>query len=435
MFYKLRLKLTLINAAVIIALFLLLAAGTFYSFNNGMVRHSRELARETLNNIQAGSIDDLTPAYTAELPGKPPKLMLPDLGLLLKPDDENRPPHKIGPYFFFVKLSPDGKVLFQSTTQALPDDELTALITKALHNNSAQGTVQLNDGEFPYLIEQSRTGPETIILFQDFTHENKIIRLQLTALTSAGLICLLFALAGSFFMARRAMVPIQEAWQQQKDFLSNASHELRTPLAVIQTNLEIVMSNSDDTIANNKKWLQNIREESEQMAQLVNSLLFLARADSNQQPIEKQIFSFSSLLSRTISAFEPIAAEKELQFHIRSKPDCPGFGDEMKIRQVLTILLDNAIRHTPNGGNITVALSRTENQTVLTVADTGEGIAPNALDKIFDRFYQADSSRNHGGAGLGLSIAKWIVDHHNGAIQVTSKLALGTTFTVQLPNL
>lgn len=434
MFYKLRLKLILINAAIIAGLFLLLTAGTYYAFYNGIVRHSDELARETMNEILAGSIDDFPASQLSPAQGfPPPRPPVPDLAMLLKPDPPP-PPQQIGPYFFFVKYSSDGAITFQSANQPLPPNELAALVGKAVQDKAYQGKISFEQSDYPYLKSAQDGSAETIILFQDFTRENQILRLQLTALISTGFVCLLLALAGSFFMARRAMIPIQAAWQQQKDFLSDASHELRTPLAVIQTNLEIVPANPQETVASQEKWLKNIREESAQMADLINSLLFLARADSHQQPIEKQPFAFSSLVDRTTAAFEPVARAKNLELHIPANPDLTGYGDEAKLKQVLTILLDNAIRHTPSGGKIAISLSAADNHAILTVADTGEGILPEALDKIFDRFYQADTARNKGGAGLGLSIAKWIVENHGGAIEVASKPSAGAAFTVRLPS-
>ena len=434
MFYKLRLKLTFINAAVIAVLFLMLTAGTYYAFHNGIARHSQERAQKTMNEILSGSIVDFPLSAAPNQPNSPPPPLLPFPKLALPDEAEPPPPpHHAGPYFFYIRCSSDGAIVFQSSNQPLNPGDLAALAEKAFHSPSSRGTISAVKGEYPYLKAQPDGSAETIILFQDFTHENQILRIQLTALISAGFICLLLALLSSFFVAKRAMIPIQNAWEQQKDFLSDASHELRTPLAVIQTNLELVLANQEKTVASQSRWLKNIQEETTQMTALVNSLLFLARADSNQQPINSRHFSLTSLLNKTAAAFEPVAKTKGLELFIPNTPDFMGYGDEAKIKQLLTILLDNAIRHTPAGGKITVSLSHAANYTVLNVADTGEGISLEAQDKIFDRFYQVDKARNKGGAGLGLSIAKWIVENHGGTIQVASKPTAGATFTIYLP--
>jgi len=253
------------------------------------------------------------------------------------------------------------------------------------------------------------------------------------ALVATGFVCLILSLLASIFMANRALLPIQRAWQQQKDFLADASHELRTPLAVIQTNLEIVMKSPDETVASQDKWLSNIQEESEQMAALVNSLLFLARADSQQQMLTKALFALDQAAAGAAAPFTGIAAAKGLELEVAVGSEATLCGDENRVRQVIGILLDNAIRHTPQGGKVSLQLLRSDNKAMMIVADSGEGIDARYLDKIFDRFYQVDSSRFKGGAGLGLALAKWIIEHHGGRIQVASTPGSGTRFTVELP--
>lgn len=169
------------------------------------------------------------------------------------------------------------------------------------------------------------------------------------------------------------------------------------------------------------------------MHKIVDSLLFLARADSNQQLLDKQLFSLNAALIRAVDPFEPLAAAKGITLEVLAKTALSCYGDEMRLKQVICILLDNAIRHTPRGGKISIQLSQLNQETVLTVTDSGEGIEAKHLDKIFDRFYQVDNSRSKGGSGLGLAIAKLIVESHNGYIQVHSSPGAGTTFIVHLP--
>ncbi|MBP2661017.1 MAG: phoR 1, partial [Firmicutes bacterium] len=226
---------------------------------------------------------------------------------------------------------------------------------------------------------------------------------------------------------------IKKAWQQQHDFLSDASHELRTPLTIIQTNLDIIKDSLDETVASQSKWLDNIQEESTCMKNLVNSLLFLARADSKQQSPNKQLFPFDILLSEAAAPFEAIAQQKNLSLEVHANRNTEVFGDKHQLKQVIAILLDNASRHTAPGGKIIVALSQTGNKLLLTITDSGEGMKPQHLERIFDRFYQVDESRNNGGSGLGLAIAKWIIESHGGSISVSSTPNVGTIFTILLP--
>lgn len=427
MFYRLRLKLTLINVSVILLLFLLLTAGTYYYSRGEIIRRSEALSNRILISIKAGIINDL-PLRN----GPPSPNMLP--GPAAPPRDMPHGDMPPGPNFFFVKTDSSGEIISHSSNQPLMSADLAALVNEALKQNSDQGILYLGKSEYPYQKSSIENESGLIILFQDFTRENDMLRIQLTALTFAGLICLILSFFGSFFMAHRAMIPIQKAWRQQKDFLSDASHELRTPLTIIQTNLDVVMTNRDEPVSEQMKWLNNIQEESANMNKIVDSLLFLARADSNQQLLDKQLFSLNHALLRAVAPFEPLANAKEISLDVLATNNAfTCHGDEMRFKQVIGILVDNAIRHTPFGGKISIQLSQLNQETLLTITDSGEGIESKYLGKIFDRFYQVDHSRSKGGSGLGLAIAKLIIESHGGYIQVTSCPGVGTTFIIHLP--
>nr|OZC17160.1 sensor protein SrrB [Sporomusa acidovorans DSM 3132] len=272
-----------------------------------------------------------------------------------------------------------------------------------------------------------------VIVFCDLTFEKTVLRLTLTILLTVGIFCAVLSFGTSFYLANRAMIPIKKAWQQQQDFISDISHELRTPLTVIQTNLDIVNESRDETVASQSKWLDNIQEESLCMRNLVNSLLFLARVDSKRQPLNKQHFCLDSALRQALAPFEAVIQQKNLCLTVQSTPAIEVYGDESQLKQVIVILLDNACRHTSPGGTISVSLLQAGNKAEINVTDSGEGIAPEHLERIFDRFYQVDKSRNKGGSGLGLAIAKWITESHGGSIAVSSMPDIGSTFTVNLP--
>lgn len=402
MFAALRWKLTLINIAVITILFFLLAAGSYYYAQKEIVQRSQDFARRIIADMQAGRFQDRPPPRE----------------------------HTPGPRFFFVTLSQDGLISSKSIYQPLEPEQLNELVQQALHTPASQGTLTLDKKDYPFF--KAPLPPGDMLLFQDFTVEKNMLSILLTALSVVGLTCLAISFLGSFFLAHRAMVPIQQAWQQQKSFLADASHELRTPLAVIQTNLEVVMDCPDETVASQQRWLTNIQEETALMARLVDDLLFLARADANQQQLDYQVFDFHVAIFQAISPFEPHLSAKGLKLSSTIVP-CSYTGDVGRLKQILQILLDNAIRHTPAGGKIAIDLSCDTTKVTLSVSDTGEGIPADHLPKIFDRFHQVDMARNKGGAGLGLAIAKYIVECHNGSISVESQLGSGTRFTVQLP--
>lgn len=422
MFHKLRLKLTLINAAVMFVLFVLLTVGTYYYSHQEITHRSEGLAKRIMSGIETGEIQDL-PFLPSHHPHQ--RVSEPD-----NPPPREEPPH--GPSFFFVKASSDGSIQFQSSNQPLALDELNKLVQESLAG-SLKGTILLNGTEYPYLKSTSNAEANTVILFQDFSREKNMLQIQLTALIGTGLICIILSFFGSFFMANRAMRPIQTAWQQQKDFLSDASHELRTPLTVIQTNLSIVLDNRNESVASQINWLENIKEESEQMAKLVDNLLFLARSDSNQPLFNKQPLLLNQTVKQALKPFATIAQDKGVALNILIREDLLIDGDESRIAQVISILTDNGIRHTDCGGTLSVHLLKSDNDAVLEVRDTGEGIDPIHLSKIFERFYQVDKARSRGGAGLGLAIAKSIIESHGGSIYVNSAPRVGTTFTIRLP--
>ena len=240
---------------------------------------------------------------------------------------------------------------------------------------------------------------------------------------------------GSWLLSKKAVEPIEKAWQKQLDFTADASHELRTPIAVIQTNLELVLDSPTETVASQMKWLKNIEAENNRMAQLVGDLLTLSRADTNEQVLEVEPLVLNEIISETLTAFEPIATEKKIELKTQFADELIFNGDRKRMKQLFAILIDNALAYMNRSGTITIDLQDVEKEIILTVTDTGYGIDSDHLDKIFDRFYRVSKTRTlkQEGAGLGLAIAKWIVTEHGGAIYVESILDVGTTFTIRLP--
>lgn len=444
MFQKLRRRITIINAAIMAVLFLFLTAGAYLFFLTNMERRSDMVSRRMLADIQSGWIVDFTQHGPPEMRKEPTNHFKPPMPPGPPESTKSvKPPGPPEPFpgsnSYFVKVSADNTILFRSSNVSLDQENLAELIHAILQTAAPRGTVAFGQTEYSFWKEPMEDQADTaIILFHDMAPENSILRILLTSLIIVGLTCAVLSFGASFFMANRAMIPIQKAWQLQRDFLSDASHELRTPLAVIQTNLDVVRDSPGEPVSSQSHWLDNIQEELTCMSGLVNSLLFLARADSDEQPLDMRLFSFPAFLQRTVEAFIPLAAAKELSLEVSHMPaqktiSSDFYGDEPKLKQLMGILLDNAIRHTPAGGKILLSLTQDEQKTKLAVADSGEGIAPEYLDKIFDRFFQVDASRSMGGAGLGLAIAKWIVESHGGAINVISTPGKGTTFHLQFP--
>lgn len=249
---------------------------------------------------------------------------------------------------------------------------------------------------------------------------------------ASGLIILGVSLLAYFlgnYFASKAIKPIRLSIQKQKEFVADASHELRTPLSVLLSSIDIVKDNPDPQIINDMK------EEILTMKHLVNDLLVLARSDNEKDELLFADFDLADTTQRVVRMSNSVAKTKNIQIKNLSRSCVPMFGDENKIRQLLNILLDNAIKYSPEDTKIEVTVSSSEHMAEIKVKDQGIGIAPAELKKIFERFYRVDKarSRSTGGFGLGLAIAKMIVERHHGEIKVSSEPGKGSTFKIFLP--
>ena len=416
MFRKLRIKMTVINAAVTMALFLILILGAYALLHFNIQKGSAYFLDKVAASVLSGKLQDIPVRREKKDGEKPPFLML-------------APPR---PSFFFVKLTPDGALAFRSSGVTVESGDLPALTASAL--SSAEEAAPLAYKDIPFRFKRAAL-PDggALVVFHDLSNERASMQAFLRNLLLVGLFCSLLSFAVSFLMAGRAIRPIQEASERQKNFVSDASHDLRTPLAILQTNLEILRgAPPGETIADNRKWLDNLQSETTRMTELVNALLFLARADADQQKLECETFPLDSVLKDALYAFEPLAEAKGIALRADLPSGALWRGDANRMRQLLTILLDNALRHTERG-SIALSLSAEPDAFLIRLTDTGEGIAAKHLPHLFDRFYQVDESRHKGGSGLGLALAKWIVKQHRGAISITSASEKGTTVSIRLP--
>lgn len=233
-------------------------------------------------------------------------------------------------------------------------------------------------------------------------------------------------------LVRRALLPIRMSLQRQRDFVADAAHELRTPLAIIRSSAELSLSEGTDE--EYETALEQNLVQANHLSRLVDDLSLLARADSGGLSLDRRQVDLGRLVEETVSGIEVLAEENGQM--LRSEAPEPVFvvADESRLRQVLMILLDNALKHTPEGGTITVRVERNRDRAVLQVRDTGPGIDPQDLPHIFDRFYRADRARTSQGAGLGLAIARSIVAAHHGDIRAANAPEGGAVFTVSLPS-
>lgn len=241
----------------------------------------------------------------------------------------------------------------------------------------------------------------------------------------------------SYSMSNRAMIPIKRTFRQQQQFLADASHELRTPLSIMKTSLDVIeLENKESFTPYSSEVVSDMKEEVERMSRMVQHLLILARSDSGSVEFERISFDLVPKIRQWVQAFEAVANRKRIKITHRLPEGLTVTGDIERMKQLVYILLDNAIKYTPDNGSIDVVLGSNSKQWTLSVRDTGIGIPKDDKLRIFDRFYRVElhRSREEGSAGLGLSIAKWIVEAQRGSIEVTSAVGEGSTFIVKFPN-
>ncbi len=227
----------------------------------------------------------------------------------------------------------------------------------------------------------------------------------------------------------RMMERLEHLFSVQQRFVADISHELRTPLTGIRGNVEMMKRYGVD-----EESLQALHEDSERMSHLINDLLLLARADYGGTKIDMHALDLDGVVAAVYGQMQPNAQERGITLSLARVEPLRINGSPDRLKQMLTNLVDNALKFTPSGGTVTLSLRRTGDYAVIRVQDTGMGIPQEDLPRIFDRFYQSDKARTHtGGFGLGLSIAKWIIDAHKGTVSVSTHVDQGTCFTVSLP--
>jgi signal transduction histidine kinase len=266
----------------------------------------------------------------------------------------------------------------------------------------------------------------------DRTAEARALQQLVAVLLIGGVAAFGLSVVGGALYARRALVPIRESLRRQREFAADASHELRTPLAVVRGSVEHLQRHPDSTISQQVETLDDIKAETDHLTQLVESLLLLARADSGAIEIEHQPLDLADATTAALEPLTGLAADKGVTLRLDAQPT-PTAGDGLRLRQLVTILVDNGIRHSPAGGSVTVTVQPGGDRAVLTVSDQGPGIKADDLPHVFERFWRAPDAPS-GGSGLGLSIAHWIVERHGGTIEATSPATGGARFEVRLPS-
>ncbi|MCF2617825.1 HAMP domain-containing histidine kinase [Oscillibacter valericigenes] len=396
MIRKLRLKFVAICMALVTAIL----AVVFFSVYLSMARNISDLSRQVLYRV---SQEEMIGGMTR-----------PDISIAIGGDRVLLP-------YFTVNVWPSrgGGYTAQitgGTYSNLEDtEELTAILQDCLSQNRQEGTV--SGYHLRYLRQDN--GLYEKLAFVDMSMEQAVLRRMMGSYLVIALAALALLLGVSVLLSHWATRPVEKAWKQQRQFLSDASHELKTPLTVILSNAELLeQTELPDKPA---RWTDNILSEAGRMRSLVEEMLTLARADNMVRTAVMAEVSLSDVAADCALAFEPVAFEagKPLEYQIADGTLVLGDGD--KLRQLISILLDNAIKYGADGGTITLSLQKTDRQARLTVSNPGDPIPPEQLGRLFERFYRADVSRGEkSGFGLGLPIARTIAEEHKGTLRAES---------------
>ncbi|MGI8610022.1 MAG: sensor histidine kinase [Candidatus Dormibacteria bacterium] len=251
-------------------------------------------------------------------------------------------------------------------------------------------------------------------------------------LLGATLVALVLAFVAGLWLADKALEPIRVNLLNQKDFVSDASHELRTPITVIRAAAESILRPKESASPRLQRLAQDIVSETVQLAKMVENLSTLAQADSRVR-LRRDPIEVAALLSEVAASGNLLAAARGAELEVELDADGVVRGDDVRLRQLVAILVDNATRFSPPGEPVLLHAITAEGRLRITVSDSGPGIAEAELPRIFNRFYRGADQRQNEGSGLGLAIARWIVQEHSGTIAVRSQVGAGTEFTVDLP--
>lgn len=315
--------------------------------------------------------------------------------------------------YFSVFLTEEGTIISVNTGKIAAVDTQAAIeYAQQVFNG---GTLRGFVGEYRYITYAS--GDEIHIIFLDYGREIRAFRTFLVTSAGVGFVGLLAVLLLLVVLSGRIVKPFSENYEKQKRFITDAGHELKTPLTIIDADAEVLEMDIGEN-----EWLHDIKNQTKRLAQLTNSLVLLSRMEEQPQ-VEKIEFPLSDLAEEVLETFQALAKTHNKTIAGQIEPMLSMTGDEKAIRQLITILLDNAVKYSSEGGEIRLSLKKQKNTLQLGVLNPVESISKEDLSHLFDRFYRTDKSRNSktGGYGLGLAIASAIVNTHKGKITASTQ--------------
>jgi signal transduction histidine kinase len=350
---------------------------------------------------------------------------------------------------FAILIAPDGTTVGPPRfplPEGLPDQDAAAAASQSGRDVRVRTVTFAAPGNQDVAVpvrqltvaSQVQAGQFFVQVIQDRTAEVRTLDSLVLVLVLGGLVVVLVAVGFGAVYARRALVPIREslgaqraALRRQREFAADASHELRTPLTVIRSSVDYLRRNADRPVRDVGDALVDIDDEVEQLTGLVEDLLLLARSDSGAISLERVPLHLDDVAADAAAALAKPAADAGVRVEVDPEPTA-AIGDPARLRQLVMILVDNAIRHSPRGGSVRIVVRPESGGASVAVEDAGPGVRPEDRPRVFDRFWRAPGAPA-GGTGLGLAIAKWIAEHHDGSISVEQSQAGGARFEVRIP--
>ncbi len=321
----------------------------------------------------------------------------------------NKKPIKVDARYFYITFDKNNnpKIINVDNIPDISKEEALELYNEALSTGETDGFYN----GYRYCIYENKMRPIAVfVLRSNMIDDVKKTAVSLIEASCAGLAVMLLIL---IFASKLIVMPIAKAHRKQKEFITSASHELKTPITVIRADVDILQMDDE-----NNEWLADIRKQAENLTSMTNSLVSLARMDERNGHIKRVAFPVSDLAEEAVHSYNALALDSGKYFTYDITPDLTCCGDASSVWQLFTILLDNAFKYSSDKGNIDFKLSSSGSYIVLIVSNDVDNIDKNLTDRMFDRFYRADStSAKITGYGLGLSIAKAIVSEHNGSIK------------------
>lgn len=310
--------------------------------------------------------------------------------------------------------------IFGSEDESDMDAAAHAAAETILSKGNRKGIISVDGISYRYEMRDKDSGKVIVLL--DRTNEISTMTRLLVILAGIFALSLVVLFLLSVLLSKWAVTPIEDAWNRQRVFFSNASHELKTPLAVISANLDVITSNPDETVAHQGKWFGYIRSEADKMSRLINEMLYIAREERTDSKTVMTELDLSEATEGACLAMEAVAFEKGKTLITDIEPNVTVKGDKESLTRTINILIDNAVSHSSEHSDITVRLKKSRGKAKLTVENQGKPIPKEDLRRIFDRYYRTDASRSRdtGGFGLGLAIAKTVAEKHGGTITAES---------------